>query len=46
MDCPYCDAEIPIENVGVCLLEGGTNEVMCHICGLIFGVVPREEDDE
>jgi hypothetical protein len=32
MECPACRDNIPMENIGTCLLEG-EDECICHHCG-------------
>jgi len=37
IDCAFCGAQIPKENVTTCLLDGW--DVTCHECGTVMEVV-------
>lgn len=37
IECPFCGADIPVENVGACLLEA--DDIVCHECRTVLVAV-------
>ena len=46
MNCPSCGADIPVGNVGACLLEEKVPYIRCHVCLALLKVTLKTASED